>query len=140
MVEATTESIDTVYQYGNSHYEKQEALDWIAPYSYNEKFVGDSATLLQILILEGIYKEKEWLSSDLTIGVTGALDVGGTVREVGAVELKSYSLAREGIDIFILPASQLEQAKRFLTEEDALQLVGVSTLEEAMNWLDKNAK
>lgn len=140
MVEATTDSIDTVYQYGISHYKEQEALDWMTPYSYNEKFVGDSATLLQILILEGIHKKKEWLTTDLTIGVTGALDVDGTVREVGAVELKSYSLAQEGIDIFILPATQLEQAKRFLTEEDTLQLVGVSTLEEAMNWLDQNAK
>lgn len=137
---ATQESIDSIKNYANQHYDVAEAKEWLEPYNFNEEFMGDSATLLQTLILEGIYQQKEWLDTDMTIGITGDLDADGTVLEVGAVDLKAYALARENIDVFILPQSQLEEAKTFLTAVDDIQIVGVETMEEAMQWLEENVE
>lgn len=137
---ATQESLDSIKNYANQHYDATEANEWLAPYNFNEEFMGDSATLLQILILEGIHQQKEWLDTDMTIGITGDLDADGTVLEVGAVDLKAYALARENIDVFILPQSQIEEAKTFLTAVDDIQIVGVETMDEAMQWLEQNVQ
>jgi Lon-like protease len=71
---------------------------------------------------------------DLTRGhhvaVTGAIDGAGAVHEVGGVEFKVRAAEREGADVFLVPATEVEEAER--TASDDLRVIGVETLTEAI--------
>jgi PDZ domain-containing protein len=70
---------------------------------------------------------------DLTRGhhvaVTGTIDLSGTVGPVGGVEFKVRAAEREGADVFLAPASEVDQARHAATH---LKVIGVQTLSDAI--------
>lgn len=62
------------------------------------------------------------------IGVTGTIDIGGNVGEIGGIEQKVRAAERAGADVFIAPASEAIVAQRVSSK---IRVVGVKTFAEA---------
>ena len=69
-----------------------------------------------------------------TIAVTGTIDPGGVVGEVGGVGQKAVAATREGAELLLVPAAEAELAERFAGED--VHVVGVETLDDALEALD----
>lgn len=97
----------------------------------SEGIGGPSAGLLFAL---GIYDELEdgSLTAGRTVAGTGTISCAGDVGAVGGLRQKLAAADREGTDIFLVPAAELEAACR---EARSFQVVGVADLTEAVGAL-----
>lgn len=62
------------------------------------------------------------------IAATGTIDAAGAVGDVGDVDLKAIGAAEQGARLFIVPASQTQQARGPVAD-----VYGVSSLDEALS-------
>ena len=95
----------------------------------SENIGGPSAGLaftLQILdeLTEG------QLTGDLRVAATGEIELDGSVTEVGGVPQKAVAVSEAGIDVFFVPASEAEEARRHA--DDDVRVEPVNTLDEAL--------
>lgn len=78
-------------------------------------------------------------SGDLTAGRvvagTGTIGVDGDVGPVGGVRAKVETARRAGAEVFLVPAPQADQARA--SASDSMEVVAVSTLEEAISALSR---
>ncbi|WP_419944141.1 S16 family serine protease [Candidatus Poriferisodalis sp.] len=72
----------------------------------------------------------EPLTGDLDVIATGTIHHDGTVGPIGGVPQKAHSTVRAGVDLFLVPASQAEEAAE--VAEPSVKVVGVETLAEAL--------
>jgi PDZ domain-containing protein len=72
------------------------------------------------------------------VAVTGTIDSSGRVGPVGGVEFKVVAAEREGADVFLVPALEVDQARS--ASSDRVKIIGVDTLEEALAQLRKLAQ
>ena len=74
--------------------------------------------------------------ADLTggkrVAATGVLDLDGNVGAVGGIAQKAVSCRLNGIDLFLVPATDAAEARR---HAGAVQVVGVRNLGEAVRYL-----
>lgn len=76
------------------------------------------------------------LPEDLTggrrVAATGTVNEAGRVGPVGGVPFKVWAAEREGIEFFLVPVAQREEALRAARR---IRVVAVASLEEAVDWL-----
>ncbi|MDP8978334.1 MAG: PDZ domain-containing protein, partial [Actinomycetota bacterium] len=96
---------------------------------------GPSAGLVVALTVYDKAERSVDLAGGRQVAATGTLDVGGEVGPVGGVEQKAVAASRAGVDVFVVPASQEDDAVAALPADDAVRVVGVATLGEAIREL-----
>ena len=78
---------------------------------------------------------------DLTKGrtVVGTIDTYGNVGEIGGVKYKLIGAVKNKADIFLVPTGEnYEEAIKIKKEKNYdIKIVGISTLKEAINELEK---
>lgn len=93
---------------------------------------GPSAGLMFAIGVVELVDEEDHLKGRVVAG-TGEILLGGEVRDVGGVRQKLEGARRDGADLFLVPIRELELACLHNSE---LNIVGVSSLEEAIRTLD----
>ncbi|MFD0675814.1 MULTISPECIES: PDZ domain-containing protein [unclassified Paenibacillus] len=68
---------------------------------------------------------------------TGTIEADGSVGAVGGLEQKAYTVSRTGIDVFFVPYSNEQDARK---GAPGLQIVPVRTLDDMLNWLRLHPK
>ena len=67
------------------------------------------------------------------VAVTGALELDGTVGEIGGVKQKTIGVERAGIKVFLVPAGEnAAEAKRYA---DGIRIVPVTSFQQALRSL-----
>lgn len=95
------------------------------------RVVGPSAGLAFTLAIIDVLTEGE-LTGGRRVAVTGTISESGTVGEVGGVTQKAAAAADAGAEVLLVPPGELEAA---LAHSHGLEIVGVATLEEALQAL-----
>jgi PDZ domain-containing protein len=98
---------------------------------------GPSAGLAFALTIVDVLTTED-LTRGHHVAVTGTIDSDGRVGPVGGVEFKVVAAEREGADVFLVPAIEVDQARRAAT--DKVKVIGVETLEGALAQLRKLAQ
>ncbi len=94
-----------------------------------ENIGGPSAGLAFTLsVIDALTPEP--LTGDLDVAATGTIHHDGTVGPIGGVPQKSHAVVRAGTDLFLVPASQVEEA--IAVAEPSVSVVGVETLDDAL--------
>lgn len=97
---------------------------------------GPSAGLAFTLTLIDELTEGE-LTGSQRVAVTGTIELDGSVGAIGGLRQKASAVAQNGVDVFLVPASQSEadiEAARDAGGDD-LEIIPVATLEEALEAL-----
>lgn len=92
---------------------------------------GPSAGLAFALTIIDLLTEGE-LTGGQQIAVTGTIDVGGAVGNVGGVGQKAAAAHGKGADAFIVPAASVDVAREHARD---MPVIGVASLEEALTAL-----
>ncbi|WP_404469519.1 S16 family serine protease [Sutcliffiella horikoshii] len=99
-----------------------------------EDLDGNSAGLA--LVLSSILHEKKE-TNNLGIGVTGAINKRGKVREIGHVKEKIQTAARDGHTHVIVPHGNLKEALKAKKDFNlGIEIVGVNSVEEALGVIE----
>ncbi len=69
------------------------------------------------------------LTGGKAVAVTGTIDAGGNVGEVGGVEQKAITARTNGVQLMIVPKGEVKDARR---GADNVRVVGVTTIDEAL--------
>ena len=94
-----------------------------------ENIGGPSAGLAFTLsVIDALTPEP--LTGNLDVAATGTIHHDGAVGPIGGVPQKSHAVVRAGTDLFLVPASQVEEA--VAVAEPSVAVVGVESLEEAL--------
>jgi PDZ domain-containing protein len=89
---------------------------------------GPSAGLAFTLgILETLTPES--LTGGQVVATTGTIDPNGFVGPVGGVEQKTVAVRRSGADLFLVPSSELELARKFAGD---MRVEPVDTIDDAL--------
>lgn len=137
-LEAEKEAGIAIIEYVFEHYGEAETVELLGEFSWNEDYLGDSATLLIITALLGVHENKAWIDADEKIVITGSFDKDGNVLPVGGVALKALTAEEKEADIFIVPKKQIDAAYTWVSPNSDLTVVGVDTLDELIAWFDEN--
>jgi PDZ domain-containing protein len=70
------------------------------------------------------------LTGGHTVAVTGTIDIDGRVGPVGGVAQKTAAVRAAGIDVFLVPPQEYEDARAHAGRD--VRIVRVATLEEAL--------
>jgi PDZ domain-containing protein len=74
------------------------------------------------------------LNGHLAAG-TGTIDLDGSVGRIGGIEQKAYTVSRTNADVFFVPSTQYEDARKgSLT----LNIVPVDHIDDILQWLQNN--
>jgi PDZ domain-containing protein len=89
---------------------------------------GPSGGLVFALTIVDVLTEGD-LTKGHTVGVTGTIDIGGRVGEIGGIEQKVRAAELAGADIFLAPASEAADATKAAR---TVRVLGVRTLDDAL--------
>jgi len=96
---------------------------------------GNSGGLMQTLNLYNRLVEED-ITKGLRIAGTGTMDVQGRVGPIGGVRQKVITAARDGIDVFFVPAEDFADARAELDLlSTSMKLISVATFQEAIEAL-----
>jgi Lon-like protease len=98
----------------------------------SERIGGPSAGLAFTLQVLDVLTDGE-LTGGLRVAATGTIELDGSVGAVGGVAQKTVAVRDAGIDLFLVPASEVEQARRHAGQ--ALQIAPVRDLDDALRVL-----
>lgn len=73
------------------------------------------------------------LTGGANVATTGTIEANGTIGEVGGVAQKAIAAKRAGATLLLVPEAEVADAKR--TASDGLEVVGVATLDDALDAL-----
>ena len=97
---------------------------------------GSSGGLMMSLAIYNALVTED-ISKGLNIVGTGTIDSEGNVGEIGGVKYKVLGANKKGADIFFCPMENLEEAESIKKARDLdLEIVGVRTLKDAINYLE----
>ncbi|MGI6632226.1 MAG: S16 family serine protease [Bacillota bacterium] len=94
----------------------------------NGEVLGPSGSLAFALQLSSILRDED-LAGGAAVAATGVLDESGKVSAVGGISHKAASCRDGGIDLFIVPKANLEEA---VSVAEDLCVIGVESLDEAI--------
>lgn len=100
---------------------------------------GPSAGLMIALMVYDLVTPDEDLAAGRRIAGTGTLDAQGRVGGVGGVVQKVVAAAADEVDVFLVPAEQLEGARQAMPADSSMRLHGVATFAEALQVLRSQA-
>ena len=69
------------------------------------------------------------LTGGRRVAVTGTIDAAGRVGEVGGVEQKAITARTNGVQLMIVPKSEVKDARRGAGD---VRVVGVASIDEAL--------
>lgn len=92
---------------------------------------GPSAGLMLALTIYDLASPED-VAGGRRIAGTGTIEADGTVGLVGGVALKVLTAARQGADLFLVPAAQRAEAQDGLPAGTDLEVVGVGSLADAL--------
>jgi Lon-like protease len=98
----------------------------------SERIGGPSAGLAFTLEVLDVLTPGE-LTGGREVAATGTIELDGTIGDVGGVAQKTAAVEAAGIDLFLVPRAELEDAER--AAGDDLQVEPVDTLEDALRVL-----
>jgi len=99
----------------------------------SDRVGGPSAGLAFALAIIDVLSEGE-LTGGLSVATTGTISPEGFVGRVGGVKQKTFAARDAGVELFLVPADELDEA--LLHAGDDMEVAGVVTLEEAIDALD----
>ena len=100
-----------------------------------ENIGGPSAGLAFTLsVIDALTPEP--LTGSLDIAATGTIHHDGTVGPIGGVPQKSHAVIRAGTDLFLVPASQVDEA--IAVAEPSVSVVGVENLQDALAAIEEH--
>lgn len=140
ILDKESEALDSIIDFSFDRFDENvdEVDEFLEPLSWYSDVYGDSMTLLIMVYLIGLHEDKPWIHSEQKIAMTASLDDGGNVLPVGAVPLKAISAKREKADVLIVPKEQLDEVYKGISKWSKITVVGVETIDETIEWLDKN--
>jgi PDZ domain-containing protein len=89
---------------------------------------GPSAGLAFTLGVMDVLSPKS-ITGGTRIATTGTIDSRGNVGPVGGVAQKTVAVRRAGVELFLVPSSEFEEAKKFSGD---MRIEAVDTLDEAL--------
>jgi len=106
---------------------------------YNKKESGPSGGMMTALTVYSYLTDKD-LTKGKTVAGTGTIDKEGNVGEIGGVKYKVIGAVKNKADIFLVPNGEnYEEAIKIKSENNYdIKIIGVSTLKDAINELEKN--
>jgi len=106
--------------------------------NYNKKESGPSGGMMTALTVYSNLTDKD-LTKGRTVVGTGTIDTYGNVGEIGGVKYKLIGAVKNKADIFLVPTGEnYEEAIKIKKEKNYdIKIVGISTLKEAINELEK---
>lgn len=100
---------------------------------------GPSAALMIALAVYDKSEPGVDLASGRRIAGTGTLTNQGVVGRIGGIHLKALAAHRRGAELFLAPASQVDDARAGLPADSTMRVVPVSTFEDAVRALAETA-
>lgn len=97
---------------------------------------GPSTGLMQTLTLIDAMTDGD-LAGGRRVAGTGTIAADGSVGPIGGVQAKVVGAARAGADVFLVPRVNAAEARRAVPQ--TLQVVAITTLDGAMQWLCDSA-
>lgn len=110
-------------------------LEFEFPFEVNiasDRIGGPSAGLAFTLGILDLLTEGE-ITGGRKVAATGTIELDGSVGEVGGVAQKTIAVREAGIDLFLVPAAEVDQARRHAGE--GLRVEGVEDLGDALRIL-----
>lgn len=95
---------------------------------------GPSAGLALTLSMFDLLTEGE-LTGGIEVATTGEIDLAGNILPIGGVTQKTHAVRRAGIDLFLVPEANYEEA--LAAAGDGLEVVAVSTFMDALTVLSE---
>lgn len=107
----------------------------------DENESGSSGGLITALSIYNSLTKKD-ITNGLTIVGTGTIDLNGNIGSIGGVEYKLKSAVKSGADLFIVPFDEnYDEALQLKKENNYdIKILGVSTFDEVINYLEKSVK
>ncbi len=93
---------------------------------------GPSAGLAFTLAILDVLTPED-LTGGRSVATTGTIDLGGHVGPVGGVPQKTVAARRAGVELFIVPSVEAEEAREYAGD---MEIAAADTLEEALEVLD----
>ena len=90
------------------------------------------------MIALSIYNQniKEDITKGKNIAGTGTIDLEGNVGEIGGIKHKIIGAVKSGVEIFLIPYENYEEAKKVVEENKYnITIVSVKTFDEALDYL-----
>jgi PDZ domain-containing protein len=75
------------------------------------------------------------LTGGRPVAITGTIELDGTVGPIGGIRQKTFLAERAGMELFIVPTAEAEEAKRYA---GTMKVVGVDDLDGALRALADN--
>ncbi|MBD3922632.1 PDZ domain-containing protein [Paenibacillus sp. PR3] len=121
-------SVQTAYQY-----DIPRTVDYERPYAH----IGGPShgAMLTLTIIDQL--SPEGVTHGWRVAGTGTIEPDGSVGPVGGVMQKAYAVHRTDAEVFFVPASEADEARR---GAPAMRIVPVSTIDDILNWLSENKK
>lgn len=110
-------------------------FDLPVPVELDSGRIGGPSAGLMIALTVFDKVSPEDLAGGRRVAGTGGVLADGTVTRIGSIELKVLAAVREGADILLVPASQREAALAALPEGSDLRVIGVETVQDAIDVL-----
>jgi len=66
------------------------------------------------------------------VAATGQIELDGSVTQVGAIEQKTIGVRQAGADVFLVPAENAAEARRYA---DGVKVIAVKSLRQALRAL-----
>lgn len=98
----------------------------------SDRIGGPSAGLAFTLKVLDVLTDGE-LTGGRRVAATGTMELDGSVGQVGGVAQKAVAVKEAGIELFLVPAGEVEEARRHAG--DGLQVEEVASLEDALRIL-----
>ena len=113
---------------------RDQVLDLPYPVTIDTGQVGGpSAGLAFTLAVLDVLTPGE-ITGGAQVAVTGTIDGLGNVGPIGGIGQKAAAVREAGADVFIVPASEADQAR---ARAGDVQVIGVETLDDALSALDE---
>lgn len=138
--EKETEARESIVDFSSDRFDGdfEKTKQFLDPLTWYSEVYGDSMTLLIMVYLIGLHEDKPWINSEQKVAMTASLDDQGNALPVGGVPLKAISAKRDKADILIVPKSQVDDVYKGISKWSKIKVIGVETIDETIEWLDKN--
>lgn len=104
-------------------------------YNYKQDESGPSGGLMLSLAIYNSLVKDDITHSKIIVG-TGTIDKDGKVGPIDGVEYKIKGVAKKHVDLFFVPKDNLKEALKVKKKNHyKIKIVGVSTFDEALNYL-----
>lgn len=107
-------------------------------FSFKNSESGSSGGLMLALTIYDLISEDD-LTKGRNIAGTGTINIDGTVGEIDGVKYKIMGAVKNKMDLILVPKENFEEAMKVKEEFDYdIDIVSVSTFEDAVNYLKEN--